>query len=335
MTSTHVPLSVLDLASVAEGQSAKDALDASVEGARLADRSGYERFWFAEHHNTESIVSSATSLLIGRAAAATDRIRVGSGGIMLPNHAPLSVAEQFGTLAQFHGDRIDLGLGRAPGTDRVTSQLLQRTNSDPQSFAEAVFMMQGWMSDEGRPEGLEIDSLVSKGTNVPMWMLGSTANGGSIGGQLGLPFSVASHFAPDTAEGALEAYRAAFTTEQPTAQIAEPRTMLGVNVMVADTDEEAQHQFSTVIEMFTSMYSGHRGPLKAPRPLADIGSVRLVEQVQSTLRYQAVGSPATAVAQLEKLVEQTGVDEVVTTTYAFDPAVKLRSMELLADAWLG
>lgn len=335
MTANHVPLSILDLASVSEGQTAKEALDASMEAARLADRTGYERIWYAEHHNTDSIVSSATALLIDRAAAATERIRVGSGGIMLPNHSPLSVAEQFGTLAQFHGDRIDLGLGRAPGTDRVTSQLLARTGSDPQSFAEAVFMMQGWLGDDGHPGDLAIEALVAKGTNVPMWMLGSTANGASIGGQLGLPFSVASHFAPDTATGALEAYRNAFSTDQPTAQIDQPRTMLGVNVLVADTDEEAERQFSTLIEMFTSIYTGHRKALQAPKPLDEIGAPRLVEQVLSTVRYKAVGSPATAAAQLEKLVEQTGADEVITTTYAYDPAVRLRSIELLADAWLG
>jgi luciferase family oxidoreductase group 1 len=335
MTAHHVPLSVLDLASVSEGQSAKDALDASLESARLADRTGYSRYWYAEHHNTDSIVSSATSLLIDRAAAATERIRVGSGGIMLPNHSPLSVAEQFGTLAHFHDHRIDLGLGRAPGTDRVTAQMLARTASDPQSFAEAVYMMQGWMGDEGRPGEVAVDALVAKGTNVPMWMLGSTANGGSIGGQLGLPFSVASHFAPDTALGALETYRTAFTADQPTAQIDAPRTMLGVNVLVADTDEEAERQFTTVLQMFASMATGRRGPLQPPRPLSEIGAVQIVEHARSMLRMQAVGSPATVVARLEELVRQTGADEVITVTYAYDPAVRLRSLELLADAWLG
>ena len=195
MNTPHVPLSLLDLVPISDGMTAREAITASMEAAKAADRLGYERLWFAEHHNTNSLASSATSLLIDRAASLTERIRVGSGGIMLPNHSPLAVIEQFGTLVQFHGDRIDLGLGRAPGTDQLTAQLLARTSAEPSAFLAAVEQMRDWSREEGSGD-VPIHADVARGTEVPMWILGSTANGARLAAQLGLPFSVASHFAP-------------------------------------------------------------------------------------------------------------------------------------------
>lgn len=328
----HVPLSILDLVSISEGQSTRDAITASMEGAKTADRLGYERYWFAEHHNTDALASSATSLLIDRAASLTERIRVGSGGIMLPNHSPLAVIEQFGTLVQFHGDRIDLGLGRAPGTDQLTAQLLARTSAEPHAFIAAVEQMRDWSREESTG-GLPISAAVAKGTEVPMWILGSTANGARLAAQLGMPFSVASHFAPFQYLQALDVYRANFDANAPSAQIAEPRTMVGVNLVVADTDEEAQRQFTTLQQMFLGVVTGQRQKIQPPRPLEEVASEPLISQVDQTLSIRAVGSPATVVAQLEEIVASTGADELILTAYHFDPADRLRSLELLAEAW--
>src|SRR5699024_4187000 len=205
-----VPLSILDLVSISEGSTASDAIAASMETAGLAERLGYHRIWFAEHHNTPTLAASATSLLISQAASVTERIRLGSGGVMLPNHAPLMVAEHYGTLANMHGDRIDLGLGRAPGTDGMTAQALGRSSAEPQAFAQHIFDMQGWFGETGTAHSSPIQSAVSLGTRVPVWVLGSTVNGASIAGQLGLPFSLASHFAPDQIDAAVQVYRDSF-----------------------------------------------------------------------------------------------------------------------------
>ncbi|HLS33680.1 MAG TPA: LLM class flavin-dependent oxidoreductase [Brevibacterium sp.] len=326
-----VPLSILDLVSISEGSTARDGIAASVRSAQLADRLGYHRLWFAEHHNTVNLAASATALLIAHAAAATERIRVGSGGVMLPNHAPLMVAEQYGTLANMHGDRIDLGLGRAPGTDQMTAQALARSSAEPQAFAQNIYDMQGWFGEEGRAHSTPIVSAVSARTNVPIWVLGSTVNGAAIAGQLGLPFSVASHFAPDQLDQAIRVYRESFTTESPTAQIDEPQVMAGINVMVAPTDDEAAHEFTTVGQMFLDLRSGGRRKLQPPiepEALAARGGGR-----NPMLEISAVGSPSTVKQQLDAFVERTGADELITVTYAYDPAVRDRSLELLADVW--
>ena len=230
-----IPLSILDLVPISEGSTARDGIAASVESATLADRLGYSRLWFAEHPNTRNLASSATALLISQAAGVTERIRVGAGGVMLPNHAPLMVAEQYGTLANIHGDRIDLGLGRAPGTDGMTAQALSRSSAEPQAFARHIYDLQGWFGPEGTAHSTPIFSSGSQGTEVPIWVLGSTVNGASIAGQLGLPFALASHFAPDQIDDAIRVYRQSFRTDQPTARIDEPQVMAGINVMVADT----------------------------------------------------------------------------------------------------
>lgn len=330
--SKQVPLSILDLVSVSEGQSPADAITASMEAAQLADRLGFYRLWYAEHHNTSAVASSATQVLIGRAASLIERIRVGSGGVMLPNHAPLLVAEQYGTLAQMFPGRIDLGLGRAPGTDPVTAHALNRTAADPQSFASAIWDLIGWFTN-GRSNSINIEASVAAGTKIPIWVLGSTTSGASIAGQLGLPFSIAAHFAPDQVQDAISVYRQMFSPEAPTAQIEEPRVMVGVNVLVAETDEEAQFQFSTHQQMFLSVRRGTRDKLLPPVPQSRVGTVTEVQALDSMLRVRAVGSPSTVRTSLEALVERTGADELITTTYAHDPAVRVRSLELLAALW--
>lgn len=326
-----VPLSILDLVSISEGSTARDGIAASMDSARSADRLGFHRLWFAEHHNTPNLASSATALLISQAASVTERIRLGSGGVMLPNHAPLMVAEQYGTLANMHGDRIDLGLGRAPGTDGMTAQALSRSSAEPQAFARSIHDLQGWFSDSGTAHSTPIVSAVSAGTEVPIWVLGSTVNGASIAGQLGLPFSLASHFAPNQIDDAIRVYREAFTAEVPTAQIDEPYVMAGINVMVADTDEQAEREFTVVEQMFHDTLTGQRRKIQPP-----VDPDTLVGQGgkdNPMLRVKAVGAPQTVRAQLEEFVERTGADELITSTYAFDPAVRDRSLQLLAETW--
>ncbi|HJC27884.1 MAG TPA: LLM class flavin-dependent oxidoreductase [Candidatus Dietzia intestinipullorum] len=326
-----VPLSILDLVSISEGSTASDAIAASMETAGLAERLGYHRIWFAEHHNTPNLAASATSLLISQAASVTERIRLGSGGVMLPNHAPLMVAEQYGTLANMHGDRIDLGLGRAPGTDGMTAQALGRSSAEPQAFAQHIFDMQGWFGETGTAHSSPIQSAVSLGTRVPVWVLGSTVNGASIAGQLGLPFSLASHFAPDQIDDAVQVYRDSFTTEAPTAQIDKPYVMAGINVMVAEDDDEARRQFTTVEQMFLDIRSGQRRKLQPP-----VDPQSLAGQTggaSGMLSVSAVGAPDTVTAQMQEFVDRTDADELITVTYAYDPAVRNRSLELLAGAW--
>lgn len=325
-----VPLNVLDLVSISEGSTARDAIAAAMDSARLADQLGYSRYWFAEHHNTPNLASSSTALLISQAATVTERIRLGSGGVMLPNHAPLMVAEQFGTIANMHGDRIDLGLGRAPGTDRMTAQALSRSSAEPQAFAQSIYDLQGWFSDEGAGQSSPIQSSASAGTDVPIWVLGSTVNGASIAGQLGLPFSLASHFAPDQIDDAIQVYKDSFSTEMPTAQIDQPHVMAGINVMVAETDAEAEREFTTIEQMFQDIQQGKSRKIQPP---VDPATLSRGDLDQSMLRVKAVGSPETVKQQMDEFVERTGADELITVTYAFDPAVRNRTLQLLADVW--
>ncbi len=326
-----VPLSILDLVSISEGSTAKDAIAASMKSAQLADKLGYKRVWYAEHHNTPNLAASATSILISQAASVTERIRVGSGGVMLPNHAPLMVAEQYGTIANMHGDRIDLGLGRAPGTDGMTAQALSRTSAEPQAFAQSIYDLMGWFGETGTAHSLPIVSAVSAGTNIPIWVLGSTVNGASIAGQLGLPFSVASHFAADQIDEAIQVYREQFTTDAPTAQIEEPYVMAGINVLVADSDAEAEREFTALEQMFMDT---QRGQLRKIQPPVDPETLqRPGGQINPMLRIRAVGTQQKVKAEMEAFLERTGADELITVTYAYDPAVRDRSIQLLADTW--
>lgn len=325
-----VPLSILDLASISEGSTAREGIAASMKTARLADELGYHRLWFAEHHNTANLASSATALLISQAASVTERIRVGSGGVMLPNHSPLMVAEQYGTLANIHGDRIDLGLGRAPGTDGMTAQALSRSSAEPQEFARSIYDLQGWFGQSGTAHSMPIVSAVSAGMNVPIWVLGSTVNGASIAGQLGLPFSIASHFAPEQVDHALKVYRDAFNPDAVTAQIDKPYVMAGINVMVADTDAEAEREFTVIEQMFQDVMRGKSRKLQPPvdpETLASHGG-------NPMLKIKAVGAAPKVKAELDAFVQRTGADELITTTYAFDPAVRDHSLRLLAQLWV-
>lgn len=324
-------LSVLDLVSVSSGQEVSAAVEASMRGAELADEAGYTRLWYAEHHNTVAVASSATAVLIGAAAARTSRIRVGSGGIMLPNHAPLTVAEVFGTLAQLHPGRIDLGVGRAPGTDGLTARMLHRSSAEPQEFMENLQLIHAWL-DSGDAAGVQVG--VGAGTRVPLWMLGSSEAGATMAGMLGLPYSFASHFAPDLLHDAIAIYREHFDPSAPTAQIAEPYVSVGVNVLAHETPGEAERQFTTTQQMFLALRrSGGRMPLQPPAAL-DANELEL-RMLDHALRVAAVGTPDVVARHLDELQRDTGADELVTVTYAHDPDVRLRSLELVAGAVWG
>ena len=332
--SGRVPLSFLDLVSVST--TVAEGIAASMDGIRAAERVGYTRYWFAEHHNTRSIASSATAVLIGQAAAVTERIRVGSGGIMLPNPAPLTVAESFGTLGQMFPGRIDLGLGRAPGTDQMTAQALARSSADPQSFAQNIYDLQGWFGPEGTARTSPIISAVSAGTEVPIWVLGSTVNGASIAGQLGLPFAIASHFAPDQMDEAIAVYRQTFNPEAITARLEKPYLMVGVNVLACEDATEAKRQFTSTQQSFAALRKRIDGPL--PPPVDDIEKAvdpTDLIMARGMLAITALGTPDDVVAELDRLVERTGADELITVTRTHDPAVWIRSLELTAKPWLG
>lgn len=329
----HLPLSVLDLVGISEGQTPGEAIEDALETAALLDKLGFKRLWFAEHHNTRNLASMATSTLMALAAQRTKNIRVGSGGIMLPNHSPLQVAESFGTLAQLFPDRIDLGLGRAPGTDGQTAQLLTRSGSDPQTFANNIYDLTGWFSDEGLGHSVPVTSNVGAGTNIPIWVLGSSENGASIAGQLGLPYSLASHFAPDDYREKIDLYRSTFKTIAPTAQIEAPYAMAGINVLVAPTDEEAERLWTTTQQMLLDMQTGNQRLMQAPVDPEELGTAAERARIEAMFSIKAVGSPETVRRQLEEFAETSGADELIVVTYTFDPEDRKRSMELLAELW--
>ncbi|HIV74132.1 MAG TPA: LLM class flavin-dependent oxidoreductase [Candidatus Pseudogracilibacillus intestinigallinarum] len=327
----HVPLSVLDLVGISKGQTVKEAIDTSMEHAQFIDELGFKRLWYAEHHNAISLAAVATPLLIGRAASLTKNIRVGSGGIMLPNHAHFRVAEEFGTLAQMYPNRIDLGLGRAPGTDGMTAQLITRTSGDAQEFANNIYDMIGWFSEDGVSSRIpNVTTGVATNTNVPIWVLGSSMNGAHIAGQLGLPYSIATHFMPDDYEEKLAFYRSSFDSTGPTATIDTPYSMAAINVVVAPTDEEAERIFTSTEKMFINLYSGERNYIEAPVDPTELPNRHLAD---SALKVKAVGSPETVRKQLEAFAEKSKVDELMIVTYAYHPEDRKRSMELLADVW--
>lgn len=329
----HIPLSVLDLVGIAEGQTPGEAIEDALETATLLDKLGFNRLWFAEHHNTRNLASMATSTLMALAAQRTENIRVGSGGIMLPNHSPLQVAESFGTLAQLFPDRIDLGLGRAPGTDGQTAQLLTRSGSDPQTFANNIYDLTGWFSDEGLGHSVPVTSNVGAGTNIPIWVLGSSENGASIAGQLGLPYSLASHFAPDDYREKIDLYRSTFKTTAPTAQIEAPYAMAGINVLVAPTDEEAERLWTTTQQMLLDMQTGNQRLMQAPVDPEGLGTAAERARIEAMFSIKAVGSPETVRRQLEEFAETSGADELIVVTYTFNPEDRKQSMELLAELW--
>ncbi|WP_151524230.1 LLM class flavin-dependent oxidoreductase [Serinicoccus kebangsaanensis] len=332
MPTPRVPLSVLDLVPRSQGMTPATAIEESVALAREVDQLGYRRFWMAEHHGSEAFMSSATSLLLGHVAHATERIRLGSGGVMLPNHSPLMVAEYYGTLATMHGDRFDLGLGRAPGTDPMTAAALSRSSGHLPDFAGEVADLQAYL---GAPQaGRRVRALPGEGTQVPLWMLGSSTGGAQVAAALGLPFSFASHFAPDQLQEALSLYRDRFRADAETAEVDRPTTMAGVNVLVAPTQEEADHLFTTAQLMAIRIRSGQPAPLDPPvESLAAVVPTELLPLANAHQSVKMVGTPETVVEKLEAFAAAHELDELIVTTYTFDPELRRRSYRMLAEAW--
>ncbi|AKV04006.1 Luciferase-like monooxygenase [Labilithrix luteola] len=324
-----VPLSILDLVPVIQGSTPREALQCSLDLVRHAERLGYTRYWVAEHHNMTGIASAATSVVIGFLAGGTTTIRVGAGGIMLPNHSPLQVAEQFGTLESLYPGRIDLGLGRAPGTDQLTIHAMRRDPRAADDFPQDVKELQALFAPVRA--GQRIQAVPGAGLRVPLWILGSSMFGAQLAAHLGLPYAFASHFAPAALHDALAAYRARF---QASEQSERPHAMVGVNVVVAETDREAQRLFTTLQQAFTDLHRGTRG-LQKP-PIDDIDTYWTPAEkiaASSMLKHAIVGSPQTVRAGLERFVEETKADEVMVVTSVFDHDARKRSYEILADLW--
>jgi len=321
-------LSVLDLSPIVEGSDASQSLANSLDLARHAERLGYKRYWLAEHHNMPGIASAATAVVIAHVAGGTKTIRVGAGGIMLPNHAPLVIAEQFGTLAALHPGRIDLGLGRAPGTDMGTARALRRNLEASDNFPQDVVELMGYFQPAG--EGQRIHAVPGEGQKVPVWILGSSLYGAQLAALLGLPYAFASHFAPAELDHALEIYRSRF---QPSEQLDKPYVMLGLNVFAAPTDAEAKLLFTSLQQAFVNLRTGRPGRL--PPPVE--GYDQTLEPMAKTMLSQAlscavVGSPETVRQGIDAFVRRTGADELMVTAQIFDHAARVHSFEILAEA---
>ena len=319
-------LSILDLAPVPEGSEAGDALRNSLDLARHAERWGYRRYWVAEHHNMVGIASAATAVVIGHLAGGTSTIRVGAGGIMLPNHSPLVIAEQFGTLASLYPGRIDLGLGRAPGTDQRTLRALRRDPVAADNFPQDVLELQALFAPAG--PGQVVQAVPGSGLDVPLWILGSSLFGAQLAGMLGLPYAFASHFAPEALLPAIQAYRTRFESSE---QQATPHVMAGINVVAAETDGEAVRLFTSVQQQFANMVRGTRGKLQPP--IDDIETYwSPMEKAQASrmLHYAVVGSADTVRRGLASFAAQTGADELMVVSAIHDHAARLRSYEILA-----
>jgi luciferase family oxidoreductase group 1 len=322
-------LSVLDLSPVPEGSSAAQSLANTLDLARHAEGLGYKRYWLAEHHNMPGIASAATSVVIGHVAAGTRTIRVGAGGIMLPNHAPLVIAEQFGTLAALHPGRVDLGLGRAPGTDMATARALRRNlEAGVDSFPNDVIELMAYFQPAAPDQ--RVRAVPGEGEEVEVWILGSSTYGAQLAAILGLPYAFASHFAPAEMEHAMEIYRARF---QPSESLQAPRLMLGVNVFAADTDEEAQLLFSSLQQTFVNLRTGRPG--KLPPPVE--GYYEQLDPMARAMLDQAlscsiIGSPEKVRQGLEDFIRRTRADELMVTAQIFDHSARKRSFEILAEA---
>ena len=329
----NAPLSILDLAPITDGGDAARALRNSLDLAQHAEGWGYRRYWVAEHHNMDGVASSATAVLVGYIAGATKTIRVGSGGVMLPNHAPLVIAEQFGTLATLYPGRIDLGIGRAPGTDRLTMRALRRhlaASDEEEGFPRDVQELQAYLGDGGPDQ--PVRAIPGIGTRVPIWLLGSSLYSAQLAAYLGLPFAFASHFAPDMLLQALQVYR---STYRPSTEWPRPHAMVGVNVIAAEGDDEAAWLFTSLQQRFLGMQRGQRGPLPKPIDPALLESMWTAQEkhgVQRMLAATAVGSPQSVRRQLDAIVEQTAADELIVAGAIHDHAARLRSYQLLAAA---
>jgi luciferase family oxidoreductase group 1 len=322
-----IPISILDLVPVIVGETPREALPKSLDLARHAEALGYTRYWVAEHHNMTGIASAATSVVIGYLASGTKSIRLGSGGIMLPNHSPLVIAEQFGTLESLYPGRIDLGLGRAPGTDPRTMRALRRASVGADSFPEDVLELM-LLLGEVKP-GQPVRAVPGAGTQVPIWILGSSTFGAELAAALGLPYAFASHFAPESLFEALEIYRRKF---KPSKQLDQPFAMVGVNIVAADTDEEARRLFTTVQQSFTNLVRGTGGKLQPPvDDIEQYWTPAEKNQASRMLKYSIVGSAETVRKDLESLVAVTKADELMIVCHLHDHAARIRSYEIVAE----
>ncbi|SNR45923.1 luciferase family oxidoreductase, group 1 [Maribacter sedimenticola] len=320
--------SILDLALVSKDLTLQQTFDNSLKLAQHAERYGYSRYWLAEHHNSPNIGSSATSILIGYIAQGTKTIRVGSGGIMLPNHSPLIVAEQFGTLASLYPNRIDLGLGRAPGTDRETAMAI-RTDfmQAAQSFPTELQKIQTYFSKENA--NAKIRATVAEGTHVPIYILGSSTDSAHLAAHKGLPYAFASHFATTHLWNAMEIYRTEF---QPSKELAQPYMIAGINCIIADTDEEAERLYTSLIRMIVGIFTGKRDFVQPPTEMTDeLRDIVQNPQVHQMLKYSFVGSKETVKNQVQEFLKQSQVDELIAVTNIYDINAKIRSYELFAE----
>ena len=325
-----IPISILDLVPVMLGETPRDALGKSLDLIQHAERFGYTSYWVAEHHNMTGIGSAATSVVIGYLAGGTSTIRVGAGGIMLPNHAPLVIAEQFGTLESLFPKRIDLGLGRAPGTDPYTVRALRRAPGRADSFPEDVLELQSYLAasepDEPRRR---VRAVPGRGTEVPIWILGSSTFGAELAAAYGLPYAFASHFAPTSLFEALHIYRQRF---QPSKQLDRPYAMVGVNVVAAETDQEARRLFTTVQQSFTNLLRGSPGKLQAPiDDIEEHWTPAEKHQASRMLEHSIVGSRESVRRELDVFVRLTKADELMVVSSLFDQNARVRSYEILAD----
>ncbi|SHI22629.1 LLM class flavin-dependent oxidoreductase [Pollutimonas bauzanensis] len=325
------PFSILDLSPIIEGSDAAQSFRNTLDIAQHGERWGYNRYWMAEHHGMPGIASAATAVLIGHVAAGTSTIRVGAGGIMLPNHSPLVIAEQFGTLESLFPGRIDLGLGRAPGSDQITARALRRNlASDADEFPRDVVELMDYLSDEPRQA---VQAVPGKGAKVPLWILGSSLFGAQLAAALGLPYAFASHFAPQQMMQAVQLYRSTF---QPSEHLQKPYVMLGFNVFAADSDEQAHFLATSWQQSFVNLRSGRPSRLPPPMKgyLEQVGP-QAQELLQHVLSCSAIGAPDTVAAQLQAFLDKTGADELMITSNMFDHAARLRSYEITAQVRQG
>jgi luciferase family oxidoreductase group 1 len=325
---SELPYSILDLATVVQDKTITDTYHNSLEIARQAEELGYTRYWFAEHHNMANVASSATSVLIGYIAGGTKTIRVGSGGIMLPNHAPLIIAEQFGTLASLYPNRIDLGLGRAPGTDQVTAMAIRGENFNASHyFPEDVQNLQNFFSAENSTA--KVRAIPGEGIDIPIWILGSSTDSARLAAAKGLPYAFASHFAPTYFLEAIELYRRNF---KPSEHLKEPYVMACLNIVMADTDEEAEYVATSVKQLFMGIVTGKRQPLQPPvHNMNTVWNDIEKEAVMQMLAYSFVGGPEKIKRDMQAFVDKTQIDEIMATSHIFDHQARLKSYRLLAE----
>ncbi|WP_028403322.1 LLM class flavin-dependent oxidoreductase [Ectobacillus panaciterrae] len=325
---SDIPLSVLDLAPIVVGGTSADSFRNTLDLAQHAEKWGFNRYWLAEHHNMAGIASSATSVVIGYVAAGTSKIRVGSGGIMLPNHAPLVIAEQFGTLESLYPGRIDLGLGRAPGTDQLTARALRRElRSNGEDFPEQLSELRSYLNPS--PSSMHVRAIPGEGLNIPIWLLGSSGFSAQLAGQLGLPFAFASHFSPDNTLPALQLYRSSFI---PSKVLEEPYAMVGVNVIAADTDEKARWLATSMQQQFLNLVRGRPGPLNPPvENMDDLWNDYEKSAIEQKLGSSIIGSPEIVKEKLQAFLDVTQADEIMVNAQIFDHEARLRSYEILTQ----